>query len=699
MSYSKVLMTLMACAAASSAHSMSLVDTKGPTIPETPQYRESVVLYQLNPNATPSELKQFNALINPSTLMDLQQIPDIVSIAKVRKIKGFEKAFSEQLEATGAVLFAEPDLALSHALTPQDSSYYNSQWHHQTINSEQAWDHITTVDRTEVTVCVLDTGVDTDHIELAPNLLLPGYNAMLQLEGNVEDVHGHGTGTAGVIGAVGNNQLGITGVAWDIGILPIQINISDQDSRAYISTMAVGIRYCADQGGKVANLSYGGADSATIDSAANYLRNAGGLLFMSAGNDGNDYTTTTYPDYSSFVVVGATDQNDQRASFSQAGPYVDMTAPGVSILTTIPDNYITYYSGTSFSSPMVAGVAALVYGLNPNFTPSEVEGYLYTTAGDIGAIGDDDVFGHGLLNAGSAVQAAYEDLNTVTENTAPIAIASANLLSGFAPLQINFTALESYDPDGEIISYQWNFDDGLGTGETATHTYNNPGTYNVTLTVTDNRYTQTVSEPIVIDVQNDSSIAQAPTNLLGMADGSSAVLSWEHNSVGSTTFEIHQGVKKRGKTTFTLHDSVYGVSTYIDENLEVGNYIYKVRAQSALGATDFTNQVQVTIESTGSSEPLPSIGTPTLYGSVDQSSGLVSLNWTDTCSGLANCSFNLERGDTKNKGAINFLSIANGTGLDYVVLEENSGTYYYRVITVVDGEQGPESNTVSVRVR
>jgi len=127
------------------------------------------------------------------------------------------------------------------------------------------------------------------------------------------------TGSAGVIGVVGNNALGVSGMLWNVSLIPIQINISDSNSSAYLSTMATGIRWCADNGGKVANLSYGGAYSSTIDTAATYLRDRGGLLFMSAGNGSTYNDLTKNPDWDSFIIVGATNSSDTKTSCSESG--------------------------------------------------------------------------------------------------------------------------------------------------------------------------------------------------------------------------------------------------------------------------------------------------------------------------------------------------------------------------------------------
>jgi len=376
--------------------------------------RESTIIYKVKADATPQQLKKFNALINKSNTITKREIKGVgINVVKLSNIKGQEKLFSKHLVETGAVKFALPDASVPHDLIPDDS-YYDSQWHHAVIGSPAAWDITQGTD--SVKVCVLDTGVDTDHPDLVDNLL-PGYNTASYLSDEstpnpfyhtdyVEAVLGHGTGTAGTLGAVGNNGIGVAGVAWDIGIVPVKINYDDIDSYAYYSDMIDGIRWCADQGVKVANLSYGGAQNSGIAEAAQYLRERGGLLFMSAGNDGIYNNITEYPDYTSFVAVGATDGSNSKADFSEYGPFVDIVAPGVYIRTTYLNGSYVDYSGTSFSAPMAAGLAALIYSINPQFTPSEVENIIFNTAVDLGDEGDDDLYGHGRINVFASLEAA-----------------------------------------------------------------------------------------------------------------------------------------------------------------------------------------------------------------------------------------------------------------------------------------------------
>jgi len=559
---------------------------------------ESTIIYKLKKNVKASELKKLNALVNKNTVIKEKEIKRInAKTAKIKNIKGLEAAFSKALMETGAVEYAMPDVIIKPQETvPDDSS---NQWHHDMINTPTAWDlTIGPFDLDAVKVCVLDTGVDTDHPDLSENILFPGYNAYLGQEGNIEDVWGHGTNTAGVIGAVGNNGLGASGMAWNINMLPVQINMGAATSSTSLSTIVDGLTWCADQGAKVANLSYAVAKYAVINDAAQYLRDRGGLLVVAAGNSATNHSISDYPDYQSFITVGATDQADVKSSFSDYGPYVDVVAPGNSIYTTKIGGY-SYTTGTSYSSPMVAGLAALIYSLNPDFTPAEVENYIFKTAADLGTTGDDDMHGHGRIDAGSAV--VYANDGYTWSNIPPIALTSSDETSGTLPLTVTFYGGDSTDGDGTITSYYWDFGDGnSASSSTVSHTYISAGTYNVTLTVTDNDSEQNTSIPISIEVSPDLYALNAPSDLSSVLEGNNVVLNWNDNRNYNVDFDIYRAEKIKGKYNFELIDTVtMNSNTYTDANVAAGSYRYKIQAKVTYNGenfySDFSNEVSIRV--------------------------------------------------------------------------------------------------------
>lgn len=633
--------------------------------------RPGTVIYKISANASPRELKSLNALLKGQGLVKERTLEGSQIVIATFEHKGREKAISNILKHSGYVEFAEPDYAIPPTLQPNDPAFTN-QWHHNTVNSQQAWD--VTTGSNSVLVAVCDTGFDVNHPDLAANMRTDlAYNAQ---DGSnyIYDANGHGTGTAGTLGAVGNNAVGVSGVNWNVDIIPVRIAISDTNSSAYTSTMAKCIEYAADNGARVVNLSYGGIQYATIDTVAKYLRSKNGLLFMSAGNEGQEFPT--YPDYTSFVGVGATDQSNNKASFSSWGDYVDITAPGVSIRTTYPDNRYVNYSGTSFSAPLTAGVAALMVAANPSITVSELETGLLSTAVDIGAAGDDNVFGHGLVNAQAAVNYAI-NLDSFIAPVADIAVSATSVPFGSA---INLSAANSSDSDGNIVTYQWNLGDGTSSNQVdVVHTYAAAGSYQVGLTVTDNDGL-TSSDTVVIQVTNEVPVAVIDDMQLSYNLGDTLFFSGTSSSDSDGNIVDHAWQFGDGQ-------SASGVTASHVFNT-AGTYTVTLTVTDNAGALNSAS-VQVTV-----SDPFALNAPDDLSAQTDGLS--VALSWRDN-SGNED-SFILERGQ-KTRGKVRFSVIAvvaaNTTQFDDIV--PNTGTYSYRV-TAANAVDEATSATLRVSV-
>jgi subtilisin family serine protease len=364
--------------------------------------RPGTVLFKFKDDATPEQINSASALLMQFNARLDRQMRDGGSLrikSPVAQVVS-EETLAMKLMLSGAVEYAEPDYVVEALLTPNDPSF-TSQWWLNTVRAPAAWD--LTTGTSSVIVAVCDTGVQSSHPDLAANLL-PGYNTYLNVA-NAEDTHGHGTMVAGCIGAIGNNGLGVAGMAWKIKILPIRITYADGVGSAYVSDMAEGLTYAADNGAKVINCSFSGFNSSTIETAAQYCRGKGALVCFAAGNSAVDMTVG-YPDTANIVVIGATTSSDTLASFSNYGKPIDVVAPGASILTTAMGGGYATVSGTSFASPITAGLAALLYSVKPTATPAEIEGYITKTCKDLGAVGEDNTFGAGLIQADAAIKLA-----------------------------------------------------------------------------------------------------------------------------------------------------------------------------------------------------------------------------------------------------------------------------------------------------
>ncbi len=253
-----------------------------------------------------------------------------------------------------------------------------------------------------IKVAVLDTGIGP-HTDLQ---VLGGWNT-LDNNGNYNDGHGHGTHVAGSVAALDNN-LGVVGVAPQAHLYAVKV-LSDSGSGTTSSVVA-GIEWAQNNGMKIVNMSLGASSgTTTLENACNNAYNAGLLLVAAAGNSGNLRGTgnnINYPArYNSVIAVAAIDKDNKRASFSSTGDQLELSAPGVSVYSTVPGGYVTY-SGTSMASPHVAGVAALVWANNPELSNTELRNLLNETASDLGVTGRDQHFGFGLVNALAAVTGA-----------------------------------------------------------------------------------------------------------------------------------------------------------------------------------------------------------------------------------------------------------------------------------------------------
>jgi thermitase len=317
-------------------------------------------------------------------------------------------SFVRDIRCMGLASYVEPNMKVQVQLVPNDP-YWSLQWGPQKIEADSAWD--TTVGNSSILVAVVDTGIDYNHPDLAANYMPFGYD-WVNMDPDPLDDCGHGTHCAGIIAAVLNNGLGIAGIA-QVRIMAEKV--LDAWGSGYWDWIANGIIDATNHGAKIISMSLGGyGDSELLHDAVRYAYDSGVLVVAAAANDNTDMKS--YPAaYDEVIAVAATDQYDEKASFSNWGDWIELAAPGVNIYSTMPTYYVTlnsmgyfmnydYLSGTSMACPHVAGVAALVWSRYPDKTRDWVRMWLRYTADDLGDPGFDTFYGYGRVNARKAVE-------------------------------------------------------------------------------------------------------------------------------------------------------------------------------------------------------------------------------------------------------------------------------------------------------
>jgi len=496
--------------------------------------------------------------------------------------------------------YAEKDMLVElSAVTPNDPSF-SSQWHLPKIQTPNAW---STTAGDGIIVAILDSGVQSDHPDLVNNLI-PGWNVVSN-NNDTSPVNWHGTAVAGAVAATANNFTGVASVAWRSKIMPVRIT-NRSDGWALWSDMANGILWAADHGADVVNMSYEvSTDGNVIKNAAQYLRNKGGVAVAAAGNSNID---VGYADNPYIITVSATDKNDSKASFSNYGDIIDVSAPGKDVYTTTVNSGYTYTWGTSFASPITSGVVALIMATNPYLTPDEVEIVLEQSADNIIAGTEwHKYFGHGRINAAAAVNLALQTTNVDTQ-TPVVTIFSPSqnsTISGTVALEVeasdntSVVEVELYVNGGLIgtdsmTPYQFSWD----TAQVADS--------NVTFVAKayDAAGNVASSNPInaVVDNVPDISDTQAPSVYISNpADGSSVnrtVNIWVsgNDNVGITKLSVLVD----GRQHCTVTDSDTATCSWNTRKVDSGSHTIAVIAEDAAG-NQAQSQVTVNVGTSSAS--------------------------------------------------------------------------------------------------
>lgn len=340
----------------------------------------------------------------------------------------------ERLRADPLVEFAEADSVVRGEVTRPNDPEYASQWSLPKTLIDIAWDR--SRGSQSILVANVDTGINFGHPEFAGKTV-PGFD-FVNNDSNPTDDNGHGSATAGVIGALTNNGAGMAGGCWECKILPVKV--LDGQNAGTISNLAKGIEYAANNGAKIINASVSAAGtSSALETAVNYAAGKGILVVAAASNTGKQEVRIP-ASYPNVIAVAATDQNDVLTTYSTFGAHVDIAAPGRARTAAGTGSGYVSIDGTSFSTPTVSAILALLWSAFPNATPAQLRDAVTKTS----EVCCDAKISGGRINAAKAMayMAGNGTLADVVRPTAGItAPAAGATVSGSVP--VNLTAADN----------------------------------------------------------------------------------------------------------------------------------------------------------------------------------------------------------------------------------------------------------------
>lgn len=587
------------------------------------KYDPFSVLVRFAPGATEADRQIALKAVDGKVLERWSIVPGLVHVQIGTSV---ERAIVT-LAGNPAVEYVEPDWVRRIDAIPNDTQFGNL-WGMrnigQTVNSDPgvsgadsraylAWD-VFTGDPNFV-VAVIDDGTNNTHPDLAANIWSnPGETAGNGIDddgnGRIDDTWGwdfyqgdsspygtgHGSHTAGTVGAVGNNGTGVAGVMWRCKIMALRFL---GPNGGYTSDAISCVQYLTQKQVKVSNNSWGGGGfSQGLYDAIAASRSVGHVFVAAAGNSGvNSDTSPAYPgayNLDNIINVAATDNNDGRASFSNYGATsVDIGAPGVNILSTYGNTGYSYLNGTSMACPHVAGAAALVYSANPNYTYTQVKNRIMSTARAVSSLSGRCVTG-GVLN----VQAA---LGGSAQNTAPtVTITSPASSASFASgASITFSGSSNDTQDGALTaSMAWSssLQGALGTGGSFSRSDLVLGTHVVTASSTDSGNLTTTSTVTITVVDPTAVAPAAPSGVTATAASGVVTVRWTDNSSNETEFEIKRQTRVGGSwSTEVIVGTVGANVTQFQNTPGAGRHRYAVRAKNAAGNSAWSAWVQINL--------------------------------------------------------------------------------------------------------
>lgn len=498
------------------------------------KYKPNAVVKYKNPNdIDPKNLPGMAALIGKYGVTSAERpywmVDDDKDLPRIYKVNFTSindvESLIHDISNNPLVEYAEKVPEMKSFYTPNDPSF-GSQWHLTKINATNAWNVFNGT--STVVVAVVDNAIMRTHPDLSANIYtnageIPGNNIDDDGNGYVDDVNGydvgdndnsvlpvnstwdHGTHCSGIVGARTDNTVGIAAIGFNVKILPVKAEANSGGSNS-ISNGYGGIVYAARTKARVISCSWGGTVSAASDqSVINYAWSKGCVIICAAANDGN--SILHYPAaYNNVYSVASTGNTDVKSSFSCYGSWVDISAPGENIYSTIPNTGYGNMSGTSMATPLVAGLAGLMLSKNPYLSQTNLLSCISNSATNIYTISGNSAYasgnqlGAGRIDAYRAMQCA-----SVTAGSPPVADFTSDKQTTCPNNPIKFTDLSFLYPS----SWAWSFQGG----SPATSTLANPtvswttaGTYSVSLTVTNPFGNNTITKTAYITITNPGSL-------------------------------------------------------------------------------------------------------------------------------------------------------------------------------------------------
>jgi len=487
---------------------------------------------------------------------------------------------------------ANLNFIVNQFVTPNDPGY-GDQWHMSAVQAEQAWDVTTGVG---VKVAVIDTGLVTGGSD-GVNCVVAAKNT-IDGSTNVLDGNGHGTHVTGTINQNTNNSTGVTGLAYNACVIPIKA-LGDNGSGTD-ADLAEAIAYAVDSGARVISMSLGYPAAYSLSdfagSASYSMLNSlpdDVVVVAASGNEGA--SNVSYPaSHPNTIAVGAVAQGNGIASYSNQGPSLDLVAPGSGIIqeTRNGGSWGYYsYSGTSMATPSVSAAVALLVSANVSLTKADVLAKLKSSALDLGTVGEDSIYGAGLIQVSDSLVGIGEPVNQ-----SPVASFTANCDDLFLCTFIS----ESVDQDGYISSLSWNFGDGSPAVNTALssvdYQFESSGDYAVTLTVTDDDSATSSTSNLITLVGAVPTEIPSGVTVWDNANGTASI-DWDYSDQTATQFQIERRKQNRKGVWGggSLIANVASTSlTYTDASGK-GVFAYRVRATNENGGSEWSTWVDVTV--------------------------------------------------------------------------------------------------------